>query len=139
MTEYRPVSPALVEQALLRYLRAQTEWVGYHQMIYRVSKGLRPKTYKKDGTKLAVFRCCNDLLKAGVIFRRKGRIGHRSCCRKGDYKIPDQVRINAVYSGSSNRHGRIAEVFQPTVASYYDGPASRVAALRSGIMVPYSA
>jgi hypothetical protein len=135
----RSLSPAVIERAILNYLKRQTDWTGYHQMIYRVSKELRPHTYKNDGTKLAVFRCCADLLRSHVIFRRKARIGARSCCRKTDIKLPDQVRLNALYLPSSSQHERVFEVVQPTLASSNNGQARSVAQMRSRNMVTYSA
>jgi hypothetical protein len=98
-------------------------------MIYRVSKELRPFTYKVDGTKLAVFRCCSDLLKNHIIFRRKARIGARSCCRKTDIKLPDQVRLNALYLPSSSQHERVFEVVQSTMARNDNGQARLVATM----------
>lgn len=125
----RSLSPAVIERSILNYLRRQRDWTGYHQMIYRVSKELRPFTYKVDGTKLAVFRCCADLLKSHIIFRRKARIGARSCCRKTDIKLPDQVRLNALYSPSSSQHERVFEVFQSPVARNDNGQARLVATM----------
>lgn len=135
----RALSPAVVERAILNYLKRQTDWTGYHQMIYRVAKGLRPYTYKNDGTKKAVFQCCSDLLKNKVIFRRKARIGPRSCCRKSDYKMPDQVRLNALYLPSSSHNGKVFEILQPTLARNDNGQASALAAVRSRNVVTYSA
>ena len=134
----RMLSPAVVERAVLNYLKRQTDWTGYHQMIYRVSKELRPFTYKVDGTKLAVFRCCADLLRNKVIFRRKARIGSRSCCRKSDIKLPDQVRLNAIYLPSSSQHERIFEVGQPSLARNDNGQARSLAQMRSRNLVTYS-
>ena len=134
----RSLSPAVVESAILNYLKLQTDWTGYHKMIYRVSKGLRPYTYKNDGTKKAVFQCCSDLLKSKVMFRRKARIGQRSCCRKSDYKLPDQVRLNAVYLPSSFHNGKVFEILQPTMAGNHDGQAGTLASMRSRNLVPYS-
>lgn len=135
----RALSPVVVESAILNYLKRQTDWTGYHQMIYRVSKGLRPYTYKNDGTKKAVFQCCSDLLKNKVIFRRKARIGPRSCCRKSDYKLPDQVRLSAVYLPSSCHNGKVFEILQPTLACNDYGEASALATMRSRNVVTHSA
>lgn len=111
--DIRPVSPAIVERAILSFLRQYGgNWTGYHSMIYRVAKSLRPETYKRDGTKVAVFKCCGDLLKSKVIFRRKARLGPRSRCRRNDTKKPDEVRLSAVYLPSSFGHGRITQVLK---------------------------
>jgi hypothetical protein len=134
----RSLSPAIIERAILNYLKRQTDWTGYHQMIYRVSKELRPFTYKVDGTKLAVFRCCADLLRTKVIFRRKARVGARSCCRKSDIKLPDQVRLNAVYLPSSSQHERIFEIVKSSMVGNDNGQARSLAKMRSRDVVAYS-
>jgi hypothetical protein len=113
------LSPAVVEAAVLAYLREQTAWVGYQQMMYRVSRKLRPTSYSSDGTRWVVFKVCRDLLKAGVIFRRKARIGRRSCWKKDDVKWPDEVRLNEAIVQSSFTHVRIPEVHQSTVVNHH--------------------
>lgn len=135
----RPISPAVVERAILNFLRGHGgSWTGYHSMIYRVAKSLRPETYKRDGTKVAVFRCCGDLLKAKVIFRRKARLGHRSRCRRSDLKKPDEVRLSAVYLPSSLGHGRIAQVLEHSLDHHDPGPTRSVAQVRPRNVVSYS-
>lgn len=136
----RPVSPATVERAILGFLRRHGgSWTGYHSMIYRVAKSLRPETYKNDGTKTAVFRCCGDLLKVRVIFRRKARLGSRSLCRRTDTKKPDEVRLNAVYLSSSFEHAnRITQVLEHSLDRHEHGSARSLAQMRPRNVVSYS-
>lgn len=111
-------SPAVIETAVLTYLRKANGWCGYLQMVYRVAKKIRPKTFYVDGTQRAVLMCCRDLCKAQVIIRRKGRIGHRSCCRKTDRKLPDEARLNAAYMNEptiSSVPRDISTLHEPTV------------------------
>lgn len=139
MIDIRPISPATVERAILSFLRCHGgSWTGYHSMIYRVAKSLRPDTYKKDGTKVAVFKCCGDLLKAKVIFRRKARLGNRSRCRRSDTKRPDEVRLNAVYLPSSLGHGRITQVLESALDCHDHGPARSMAQMRPRNVVSHS-
>lgn len=135
----RPISPATVERAILNFLRRNNgHWTGYHSMIYHVAKSLRPGTYKTDGTKMAVFKCCGDLLKSKVIFRRKARLGSRSLCRRSDTKKPDEVRLNATYLRSSFGHDRITQILEYTLDCHDNGPTSSMAEMRSRNVVSYT-
>lgn len=93
----RPVAPVVIEQAIVQYLKQYDGWTSYHRMIYTLSRSIHPHAYCGSGIRRAIFEACGKLLKKKVIFRRKGRIGTRSCCRKSDPRLPDEVRLNANY------------------------------------------
>lgn len=119
-------SPAVIETAVLDYLRRAGGWCGYLQMVYRVAKKIRPKTFYVDGTQRAVLMCCRDLCKARVIIRRKGRIGQRSCCRRTDRKLPDEARLNAEYMDVpmvSSAPRDISTLHEPTLVDSHSSHA----------------
>jgi hypothetical protein len=132
---YRQLSPVVIERAILKYLQVNSGWLPYHAVSYRVARSLSP-TYKSDGTKESVLACMGSLRKAGIIARRRGRIGTRSWLRGKDRPLPDEVSLtNSDLPGST---GHVIEICESTLVSPYYGQTRPLASVRSGVLESHS-